>query len=49
MTPKQIDKLACDDLREYLMGLVEALDALDEVDFFGPEGWRAMLNGDYDG
>ena len=39
----------CDDAREYLAELIEKLDELDEVDYFGPEGWRDMLMGEKDG
>lgn len=34
---KPADKMAL------LEELLEQLDALDEVDFFGPEGWRHFL------
>jgi hypothetical protein len=36
-------KMSCGELREWVAGLIQALDALDEVDYFGSEGWRSML------
>lgn len=36
-------RMSCADMREWVAGLIQALDALDEVDYFGSEGWRAML------
>ena len=38
-----------DDVREYLAELIERLDELDEVEYFGHEGWRNMLMGDFTG
>lgn len=35
-----------DYVREYLAELIEALDSLDEQDYFGTEGWRKYLMGD---
>lgn len=35
-----------DDVREYLAELIEALDNLDQEDYFGTEGWRRMLMGE---
>jgi hypothetical protein len=36
-----------EDAREFLAQLMERLDELDELNFFGPEGWREMLMNDY--
>ena len=35
-----------DEVREYLEELIEALESLDETNFFGSEGWRSMLMGE---
>lgn len=46
MRPAEVDRLKCDAVREYLQELMEALDALDEQDYFGTEGWRHDLMGE---
>jgi len=33
-------------VKEYLIALIIALDALDKEDFFGSEGWRYFLLGE---
>lgn len=48
MRPIDVNKLKCDPARDMLMELIEKLNELDEVDYFGTEGWRKMLLGDDD-
>ena len=43
MDEKTIRRMNCEELRDWLLELVEALDNLDEVAYFGDEGWRQML------
>jgi hypothetical protein len=38
-----IDKLTEQQAKEILKELIEKLDDMDTVDFFGTEGWRHML------
>ena len=38
-----------DEVREFLAELIERLNELDEIDYFGREGWERMLMGDFDG
>ena len=40
---RDVDRLRCDAVKEHLQELIEALDNLDEADYFGTEGWRKML------
>ena len=50
MKVRDIDRLSEDEVREYLAELMEALDNLDEDDYFGPRtqgGWRKFLMGEY--
>lgn len=42
----EVNKSTCDEVREYLQELIQKLDELDEVDYFGSEGWRGMLLGE---
>lgn len=46
MTPYEVDRLRCDDAKTLLAELIEKLDELDAVDYFGNEGWRQMLLGE---
>lgn len=46
MTVQEVYGLKCDVLRDKVAELIEALDALDENDYFGTEGWRHMLMGE---
>lgn len=48
LRPVDVNKLKCDTTRDMLMELIEKLNDLDEVDFFGPNGWRADLMGEDD-
>lgn len=49
MTRHDIDTMPVDELREWTAELVQALNELDEQDFFGREGWRRTLMGEYNG
>lgn len=42
-TGREIRRMRCEQLREWAQELVEALDNLDEADYFGTEGWRHFL------
>lgn len=42
----EVDRLPEDVAKEYLAELIEALDNLDEEDYFGREGWRKFLMGE---
>lgn len=33
----------CSDAKEYLRELIQRLDELDELNYFGSEGWHRML------
>ena len=46
MKVEQVDRMKCEPVKEYLQELIEALDNLDESDYFGTEGWRHMLMGE---
>lgn len=46
--PVDVYKLKCDATRDMLMELIEKLNELDELDFFGTEGWRHDLLGEDD-
>lgn len=41
----EVGSVKADKLREFTAELIQKLDELDEVDYFGDEGWRAMLMG----
>ena len=38
-----VDKMTDEAVREFLKDLIEALDELDNKNFFGTEGWRHFL------
>lgn len=38
-----VNKLRCDDVKDYLKELIQRLDEQDEMDVFGTEGWRKFL------
>lgn len=42
----EVGDMSCDEVREYLRELIEALDDLEADDYFGSEGWENMLMGD---
>lgn len=46
MTVQEAQTLPSYDIREFLAELIERLDELDEVAYFGQEGWRRMLMGE---
>lgn len=46
--PVDVNGMKCDAARDMLAELIEKLNELDEVDYFGTEGWRQMLLGDDD-
>lgn len=46
MSEREIRQMSAEDLRDWVLELVEALNNLDEVDYFGQEGWRSMLMGE---
>lgn len=41
----EVDRVKTEKLREFTSELIQKLDELDEVDYFGTEGWRHMLMG----
>lgn len=43
MTAREVDLLSEEGAKTTLAQIIEALDALDEEDFFGTEGWRHSL------
>jgi hypothetical protein len=49
MTQFDIDSMSNDELREWVAELIVRLNELDEMHFFGPEGWRETLLGEFDG
>lgn len=49
VTRYEIDIMPVDQLREWVAELVESLDELDAQDFFGREGWRRTLLGEFNG
>lgn len=46
MKQTEVQSTKCDVARDYLEELIQHLDELDEVDYFGNEGWRKFLMGD---
>lgn len=40
MNVREVDLMSEEGAKEYLRELIEKLDELDEVDYFGTEGWR---------
>ena len=43
---RYIRRMSYEELQEWVLELAEALDNLDEANYFGTEGWRSMLMGE---
>lgn len=46
MTVVEAKKMKATEAQKYLVELIEALDDLDDDDYFGSEGWRHYVMGE---
>ena len=46
MKIKNVNGMSEEFVKDYLIDLIIALDALDKEDFFGTEGWRHFILGE---
>lgn len=46
MKARDVKLMKAAEVRDYLVRLIEQLDAMDGEDFFGTEGWRHFIMGE---